>query len=74
MLKMRRRPQQAVKAERSHQKQLEHKDKIESGEYVLSRPPKNPGGEEINDAAIAATISQVPTTTLCTSPKRPLIV
>ena len=40
------------------------KDKVESEEYVLSRPPKKPGGEDVDDADTAATISQVSTTTL----------
>ena len=39
---------------------FERKDKTKSGEYVLSRPPKKPGGKEVND------IFTVPTATIAT--------
>ena len=39
------------------------KDKVESGEYVLSRPPKKPGGEE-TDEVDTTTISRASVTTL----------
>ena len=32
-------------------------DKTKSGEYVLSRPPKKPGGEEVDDINTATTIT-----------------
>ena len=33
------------------------KDKVKSGEYVLNRPPKKPGGEEVDDINTATTIT-----------------
>ena len=40
------------------------KDKVKSGEYVLSRPPKKPGGKEADDGVTATTISLGTTSTL----------
>ena len=40
------------------------KDKVGSGEYILRRPPKKPGGEETDEVDTPTTISRASVTTL----------
>ena len=46
-----------------NKKSLSSKDKVESGVYVPSRPPKKPGEKDVDEMDTTANISRAPTIT-----------